>query len=100
MEIYLKLIKRVAQPNEYGQSIMVETEKTVYAKAKSVSRSEFYQAGDRYTPEVVFEIRGYEYDGERQCEDEQGKRYDIIRTYKTDFENMEITCQLSNSDNT
>lgn len=82
--------------NEFGQQVPIETERTVIAESKSITRTEFYSAMERFTPEVVFVVRGYEYEGETVVEDEQGKRYDVIRTYQVDFENMELTCQSKN----
>lgn len=96
MEQYLKLVKQTLQNNEFGQPIPTETIRTVIADSKSVTRTEFYQAIEKFRPEVVFVIRGYEYEGETVVEDEQGKRYNVIRTYQTEFEDMELTCQSLN----
>lgn len=93
MEQYLTLIQRTFSKNELGQQIPIETRTRVMAKEQSVTRSEFYSAMDKYTPTIVFEIRGYEYDGQEEVETEDGKRFKVIRSYRTDYEDVELTCE-------
>lgn len=97
MEQYLKLIQLTQTPNEYGQPIPTETITQVIATSNSVTRAEFYQAINKFTPTIIFEIRGYEYNGERMVETEDGRRFTVIRTYQIDFETLELTCELSTS---
>ena len=89
----LVLIKQDFTFDEIGNQIPIETRKTVLCNVKSVGRNEFYGAATSgLKPEVVFIIHGYEYNGEREVEFE-GKKYHVIRTYSTDFEEIELTCE-------
>lgn len=96
MEQYLTLIKRTFVKNGLGQQIPVEERTIVIARTESVTRTEFYQAMDKFTPTIIFVIRGYEYEGQEEVETEDGKVYKVIRSYRTDFENIELTCQYKN----
>jgi SPP1 family predicted phage head-tail adaptor len=89
----LVLIKQDFAFDEIGNQIPIETRKTVLCNVKSVGRNEFYNAATAgLRPSIVFVIHGYEYDGEQSVEFE-GVRYKVIRTYSTDFEEMELTCE-------
>ncbi len=70
-----------------------ETMTEVFCTVKSVRQSEFYQAATAdLKPEVVFEIRRPEYDGQTalifECD-----RYEVIRTFGPDVEKLEIVCK-------
>jgi len=53
----------------------------VFANKKSVRQSEFYQAaGAGLKPELVFEIKSFEYADNKYIKHE-GKLYSILRTY-------------------
>lgn len=89
----LTLISQEIREDEIGNQIPVETETTVLCGLKSVGRSEFYDAAaSGLRPELVFVIHGYEYNGERIVKFE-GVRYNVIRTYQVDFEEMELVCE-------
>lgn len=89
----LTLIKQEFIEDEIGNQIPTETRKTLLCSVKSVGRNEFYSAATAgLRPSIVFVIHGYEYDGEQSVEFE-GIRYKVIRTYSTDFEEMELTCE-------
>lgn len=74
--------------------------KIVYAKKKSVKRSEFYLAdvgGGDLRPELIFEIHSFEYgDGNGNEEEEivvyNNADYRIIRTYQVG-EKTELVCE-------
>jgi len=89
----LTLISEETVYDEYGIP-KKETKKTnVLCKVQSVGRNEFYGAATTgLKPEVVFIIHDYEYNGEKEVEFE-GKKYRVIRTYSTDFEEIELTCE-------
>lgn len=88
----LTLVQQTSSTNAIGDSIRSETTVTVLCALKSVGRNEFYQASaNGFKPEKVFVIHGYEYSGEQFVVFE-GKRFKIIRTYETNFEEMEIVC--------
>lgn len=79
--------------DEYGVPRKTETRTNVLCKVKSIGRSEFYGAAVAgLRPEIVFVIHGYEYNGEKKVEFE-GLKYNVIRTYSTDFEEIELTCE-------
>lgn len=94
MEQYLTLIKETLTVNDLGQQIATIQETRVISKSKSITRSEFSSLMDKFAPEIVFIIKGYEYSGERLVKDESNNLYEVIRTYNIDFEEMELTCQF------
>lgn len=76
-----------------GNHIPKETQTTILCDLKSVTRSEFYSAAQAgLNPEQVFEINGFEYNGETEVEF-LGERYSVIRTYRTNYETLELTCE-------
>ena len=94
----LTLINQTITEDEIGNQIPVETETVVLCGLKSVGRNEFYSAAvTGLKPELVFVIHGYEYNGEQVVKFE-GNRYRVIRTYLTDFEEVEITCERMGTD--
>lgn len=89
----LTLIGEETVYDEYGIPKKEEKRTTVLCKVQSVGRNEFYGAATSgLKPEVVFIIHGYEYNGEKEVEFE-GEKYRVIRTYSTDFEEIELTCE-------
>ncbi|HAN09366.1 MAG TPA: phage head-tail adapter protein [Clostridiales bacterium] len=76
-----------------GNQIPTLKETTVLCKIKSVSRSEFYNsAKSGLKPEIIFVVHGYEYNEEKQVNFEDVV-YNVIRTYATDFEEVELVCE-------
>lgn len=78
-----------------GNEIQTRTERQVFVREESVSRSEFYnaaQAGLR--PEVILILSEYiDYNGERLVK-YHNKEYSIIRTYRAPDENeLELTLE-------
>lgn len=71
-----------------------ETDRTVYATIKSVNYNEYYRAREHdLYPTLVFVLRDYaEYKGEPVCICE-GRRYNIIRTYITPQNEIELTVE-------
>lgn len=89
----LTLIGETYTYDDIGNQLPAETETTVLCGLKSVGRSEFYNAAlAGLRPSLVFIIHGYEYNGEKKVEYE-GERYNVLRTYSTDFEEVELTCE-------
>lgn len=81
--------------DELGNQIPVFPEPVTFALCKlmSVGRTEFYNAAATgLKPELVFVIHGYEYNDQKQVYFE-GIRYNVIRTYATGFEEVELTCE-------
>lgn len=86
----ISLINTVNGENAMGDTITTSTEKDVFADKKSVSQNEFYQAASTgLKPEVKFEIRTVEYNGEQKLS-YNGKEYSIIRTFEKDNEFTEL----------
>ena len=71
-----------------------ETKRTVYCTIKSIGQQEAYLAlGQGLNPELkVILAHDFEYEGERLCEMD-GVRYDILRTYVTEADTIELTLQ-------
>ena len=61
---------------------------------KSVGQTEVYQANAAgLNPELkIFLAHDFEYEGERLCEI-GGQRFDILRTYVTETDGIELTLQ-------
>lgn len=89
----LTLIGEEVIYDDYGVPRKTETRTNVLCDVKSVGRNEFYGAATSgLKPEIVFVMHGYEYKGEKSVEYE-GNRFKVIRTYSTDFEEVELTCE-------
>ena len=73
-----------------------ETERTVYCTIKSVAMRENYEAlAHGLHPEVVFCLaQDFEYQGEQRCR-WGSVYYDVIRTYVTETDGIELTVQRS-----
>ena len=71
-----------------------ETTRTVFCTVKSIGQQEAYLAmGQGLNPELkVILAHDFEYEGERLCEMD-GVRYDILRTYITETDGIELTLQ-------
>lgn len=69
-----------------GNRIVNKKETVVLANKRSVSRSEFYTAGQTgLKTELMFIVNTFEYNGETKLEFE-GMTYEIIRVYENDFQ--------------
>lgn len=78
--------------NAIGDLISVTEQRTVYANKKSIRQTEFYQAAAvGLRPELMFEIRSIEYQGEKKLS-YKNKEYDIIRAYDKNGEITELVC--------
>ena len=71
-----------------------EEKRTVYCTVRSIGQQEAYLAlGQGLNPELkVILAHDFEYEGERLCELD-GVRYDILRTYVTEKDEIELTLQ-------
>ena len=89
----LTLISETYVTDEIKNMIPVETNTNVFCNVKSVRASEFYNAANvGLKPELVFVIHPYEYSGEKKVKFND-KEYRVIRTYKVNSEEMELTCE-------
>lgn len=88
----VELVDITYTTNDIGDAIQQETKRQVFANKKSIRQSEFYQAqATGLRPELMFEIRTEEYQGEPSLEYE-GKQYNILRTYDKNGEIIELVC--------
>lgn len=80
---------------------VTETARTVYCTVQSVSRSEFYTALNAgVQPEFVFKLElAEDYQGERVVR-YKGQRLRVVRTYVTEDDGIEITCERSDVNGT
>lgn len=79
--------------NTYGDKEVVRTAREVFAGVASVGYKEFYEAATvGLKPELKFILQDYEdYDNEKELA-YNGVRYQIIRTYRTQNNMLELTC--------
>lgn len=76
-----------------GYPVIEETKKTVFARKKSVARTEFYEAlRSGVNPVYIFEVFAGDYDGQRLLEYE-GDRYEVTRTYQAALDCISLTCK-------
>jgi SPP1 family predicted phage head-tail adaptor len=89
----IDLVAETTSENELGDIITVPTKRQVFANKKSIRQSEFYQAQSTgLKPELMFEIRYMEYEGEKKIE-YTNKLYSVIRTHTKNDEVIELVCE-------
>lgn len=88
----LTLIRLEITLDEYGDPVITEIPREVFAEQMSIGLKEFYQAhAVGLQPEVKFKLADYlDYEDEIVVEHD-GNRYRVLRTYRTGQE-LEITC--------
>lgn len=90
----LTLIKKVYTTDGIGQKIYTESTSTVYADIKSVSRSEFFSAGEQgFKPQFVATMFAPDYEGQDLCELTVfggTSKYSIYRTYLGTNDTIEL----------
>ena len=91
MNEVLTLVQQTQSPDEYGDPVIQETTREVFAKRGSIGQKEFYQAqAVGLQPEVKFVLADHlDYNGEALVE-HSGQRYRVLRTYRTGQE-LELT---------
>lgn len=81
MDTVLSLISTEKTQDSYGIWRDTKTPREVFAKAHSITRNEFFNAGrNGLNPAFMFTVFQGDYEGEVYCEFE-GKQYAIYRTY-------------------
>lgn len=87
----------VINKDEVGNQVPGDPiEVTILCGLQSVGRNEFYNAATYgMRPELIFTVHAYEYEGQQILRFE-GKKYKVLRTYSTSFEEMELTCERVN----
>ena len=91
MNEILTLITATQTADEYGDLVVTETTREVFAKLGSIGMKEFYQAqAVGLQPELKFVLADYlDYEGETLVE-YNGQRYRVLRTYRAGQE-LELT---------
>ena len=91
MNEIIKLITVTKTVDDYGDPVIQETAREVFAKLGSIGQAEFYQAhATGLKPELKFVLADYlDYEGETLVEHD-GQRYRVLRTYRSGQE-LELT---------
>lgn len=94
----LTLISSTITYDDIGNPIETPTKIDILCGLKSIGRTEFYNAAaNGLKPEYTFVVHAYEYSGETYVEfsedDTPKKRYKVMKTYKKDMEELELTCE-------
>ena len=91
MNDVITLIQQNRSVDDYGDPVITETTRDVFAKLGSIGQKEFYQAtAVGLQPEIKFVLADYlDYDGEALVQHD-GQRYRVLRTYRKGQE-LEIT---------
>lgn len=91
MNEVLTLIQQTQGVDDYGDPVITETTREVFAKQDSIGQKEFYQAhAVGLQPEVKFVLADYlDYEGEPLVQHD-GQRYRVLRTYRKGQE-LELT---------
>lgn len=77
----IRLVSKTYTVDAIGQRVPVEELKTVYADVASVTRSEFFTAGQNgLNPAYKITMFAYDYNGEDEVE-YKGNRYSVYRTF-------------------
>lgn len=92
--IWFSTYKQTDKTDENGDHVL-EEERTslIFARIRSIGQSEFYQAQtNEFKPEIKFIIPDYlDYGGQEYLIHEH-VRYKILRTFRNEQNEMEITC--------
>lgn len=89
----LSLVNISYERDAIGQEVEVETFTKILCNVKSIHQGEFYQAAQAgLRPSITFIVHGYEYEGQKKVI-YKDLEYKIIRTYSTDFEEIELVCE-------
>lgn len=87
----ITLIEQTRGVDDYGDPVITESARDVFAKLGSIGQQEFYQAhAVGLKPEIKFVLTDYlDYEGEDLVQYE-GQRYRVLRTFRKGQE-LEIT---------
>lgn len=92
------LVSEEKTVDEYGDTVVTTTERTVFAQLKSISQSEFYQAqAAGLKPEIKFVLSDFlEYKNEKIVKytpfSGEEEIYTVLRTYRANNE-LELVCK-------
>lgn len=93
MNDVITLVSRTYDTDETGELVSTEEHKEIFAGVQSVGMKEFYEAmAQGLKPEIRFVLSDYlDYDGQ-QTVIHEGKRYEVMRTFRKDLSTLEIVC--------
>lgn len=91
--IYLIDYVETSNLDEYGDVVVQENRTKVYARCKSISQTEFYQAQTSgLKPDLKFVLAtSRDYNGQEEIVF-NGFRYKVLKTYIPSDDSIEITC--------
>lgn len=91
--IYLVDYIETSDVDEYGDMVLNENRQKVYARCKSISQNEFYQAQTSgLKPDIKFVLAtSRDYNGQEEIIFDN-VRYKVLKTYIPSDDSIEITC--------
>lgn len=94
----LTLISSTITYDEIGNPIETPNNIDIFCDMKSIGRTEFYNAAaNGLKPEYILVVHPYEYNDETYIEfsenEKPKQKYKVIKTYKKNFEELELTCE-------
>lgn len=90
--ITLRSFAAVATDDDGYITARTPTDTEVFADMRSVGRAEFYQALQaNVKAAIVFRVRAADYAGQTRVV-YNGAEYDVIRSYRTDVDYIDLTC--------
>lgn len=94
----LTLIQETINYDDIGNPVVNEIKVPILCGLKSIGRTEFYNAAaNGLKPSYILVVHPYEYNNETYVEfseDEKPKqRYKVMKTYKVNTEELELTCE-------
>lgn len=98
MEDTLKLIGVATSQDRFGRWTEAETSSEVFCNVRSVTRTEFFEAGrNGLNPAFVFTVFGDDYAGQETIEF-HSERYGVYRTYR-DGDDLELYAERKGGTN-
>lgn len=97
----INLVFPVMEPDAYGIPQFLREDKTnVFGEIRSISAAEFYNAGrDGLRPEFRVDVFFADYDGQKIVELEDGRQFEVYRTYFRNDDMVELYCQQRGATN-
>lgn len=94
----LTLLSTTITYDDIGNPVETPNNIDILCDMKSIGRTEFYNAAaNGLKPSYILVVHPYEYNNETYIlfsEDATPqKKYKVIKTYKVDFEKIELTCE-------
>lgn len=93
MDDVITLVMETPGQDDIGNTCPTLTEREVFCRLGSITRTEFYKAGQQgISPSYIFTIFKGDYDGEKLVK-YRDKYYTVYRTYEKDADDMELYVQ-------